>query len=160
MVILLSLFPHYCDDLLSCHPTPCVRSGCISPTLLVVSWRHSSDPVHPFTHTANTVVHIWVLLSSSQAHCGQGWGWKTHRERRSAQFLCFYVAWIWPHHTCCYLIWWLACLPQRSGALVQPSVPTWTVRLPTGVTWVGEKKGKRRKKQNKNENTHLSTTMV
>lgn len=82
-------------------------------------------------------------------------GWKTHGNGGNTQFLCFYVVWIWPHQTCCYLIRWLSCLPRRSGALVQLFIPTQTVRLSSGVTCVGEKKAKRSKNNNKKKWEHV-----
>jgi len=89
-VILLSLFPHYCDDLLSCHPMTRVPTGRVSSAILVISWRHSSDLVH--RHRKHSGTHFSPALKlSGLLGIALRTGWKNTQglgEGSVSVFLC------------------------------------------------------------------------
>lgn len=95
-----------------------------------------------------TGMHIWVLLSGSlQAGWRNQWGRVNH--------LIYVFLWNMAITPPSLLIssWWLACLPQRCGALVHPPIHINSETSPWG-TCAGGKKVKRRKTQTKNESMH------
>lgn len=95
-----------------------------------------------------TGMHIWVLLSGSlQAGWRNQWGRVNH--------LIYVFLWNMAITPPSLLIssWWLACLPQRCGALVHPPIHTNSETSPWG-TCAGGEKVKRRKTQTKHESMH------
>lgn len=92
MVILLPLFPHYCDDFVSRHPMPCSVPRGASPyplgDLMAQFW-----PGPPTTHAAITAVHMLspALKFSGSLQRGLRTGWEKHEEGGSTQFLLLFL---------------------------------------------------------------------